>query len=211
MVKVYGPMMSMDASGKLADTIVFSKWKGRNYVRNRVIPSNPQSGSQVGVRAMFRFLSQQWATLLDADRASWLDRATAAVVSNFNAYMGFNQDRWRRGLSPTHQDPVGDDGEYGNINWDGITAGVRMATLNFTRVAPQRHWGCIIARSLTTGFTPALDTTKLIVSLRTGADHDIVDAPLAAGEYFYRVRYFNFDGHADPAWVAEDSVVVTDA
>lgn len=46
MAKVTGPLMSMDASGKLGDAIVFAKWKGQNYVRQFVIPANPQSASQ---------------------------------------------------------------------------------------------------------------------------------------------------------------------
>ena len=38
--------MSMDASGKFGGAIVFSKWKGRNVVRQLVIPSNPNSAGQ---------------------------------------------------------------------------------------------------------------------------------------------------------------------
>lgn len=50
MAKVTGPLMSMDASGKLGDAIVFSKWKGQNYVRQFVIPANPQSALQGDTR-----------------------------------------------------------------------------------------------------------------------------------------------------------------
>jgi len=38
--------MSLDASGTVGNTAVFSKWNGRNYVRLRVIPFNPQSDAQ---------------------------------------------------------------------------------------------------------------------------------------------------------------------
>lgn len=38
--------MSLDASGTVGNTTVFSKWNGRNYVRLRVIPFNPQSDDQ---------------------------------------------------------------------------------------------------------------------------------------------------------------------
>ncbi len=43
--------MSLDASGTVAGTITFSKWKGRNYVRQRVTPANPQSEMQRTYRA----------------------------------------------------------------------------------------------------------------------------------------------------------------
>lgn len=51
MAKVTGPLMSLSASGKLASTIVFSIWKGTAYVRQLVIPTNPQSSGQQAARA----------------------------------------------------------------------------------------------------------------------------------------------------------------
>lgn len=50
MAKVSGPLMSMDASGKFGGTIVFSKWKGRNVVRQLVVPANPNSAGQEAAR-----------------------------------------------------------------------------------------------------------------------------------------------------------------
>ena len=46
MAKVSAPLMSMSASGKLADAIVFFTWKGRNVVRQWLIPANPQTSGQ---------------------------------------------------------------------------------------------------------------------------------------------------------------------
>ena len=46
MAKVTGPLMSMSASGKVADAIVFSTWKGVAYVRQWLKPANPQSTGQ---------------------------------------------------------------------------------------------------------------------------------------------------------------------
>lgn len=46
MAKVTGPLMSLDASGGFASTLVFGKWKGRNTVRQLVTPSNPQTANQ---------------------------------------------------------------------------------------------------------------------------------------------------------------------
>jgi hypothetical protein len=47
MAKVKGPLMSMEASGTIGNTITFDK---RGFVRNRVIPTNPQSDSQGNTR-----------------------------------------------------------------------------------------------------------------------------------------------------------------
>lgn len=46
MAKVTGPLMSMSASGKIADSIVFFGWKGLNVVRQWVIPTNKMSADQ---------------------------------------------------------------------------------------------------------------------------------------------------------------------
>ncbi len=50
MAKVTGPLMSMSASGKIADAIVFFGWKGTNVVRQWLKPSNPQSTAQGDTR-----------------------------------------------------------------------------------------------------------------------------------------------------------------
>jgi len=42
--------MSLDASGTVASTLTASKWKGRNYMRLRIIPSNPSTSFQIAVR-----------------------------------------------------------------------------------------------------------------------------------------------------------------
>lgn len=46
MAKVQGPLLSMSASGKIGDAIVFFGWKGINVVRGWVKPANPQTAGQ---------------------------------------------------------------------------------------------------------------------------------------------------------------------
>ncbi len=38
MAKVKAPLFSLDARGKIADTLVYAVWKGLNYCRKYVIP-----------------------------------------------------------------------------------------------------------------------------------------------------------------------------
>jgi len=58
MAKVTGPLMSMSASGKLADAIVFSIWKGQAYVRQWLVPANPKSAAQGNQRTMLAGLGR---------------------------------------------------------------------------------------------------------------------------------------------------------
>lgn len=46
--------MSVDASGSYAGTLTFAKWKGRQYVRQLVTPSNPHSADQETARNVVR-------------------------------------------------------------------------------------------------------------------------------------------------------------
>lgn len=64
MAKVTGPLMSLDASGSVAETITFSKWKGRNYVRQRIIPSNPQTAGQLAGRSILGTIAKAAASVL---------------------------------------------------------------------------------------------------------------------------------------------------
>ena len=53
MAKVTGPLMSVSASGKVADSIVFFGWKGINVVRQWLKPANPKKVKQGDRRTMF--------------------------------------------------------------------------------------------------------------------------------------------------------------
>lgn len=111
MAKVDGPLFSFGASGSIADTMTFSRWKGRPYVRQHVIPSNPKSPSQMGGRWMWKFLSQIWAGLGTTAQATWDERASAAGISPFNAFISRNAKRWTEGEGPTQEYPAAETEE----------------------------------------------------------------------------------------------------
>jgi hypothetical protein len=50
MAKVTGPLMSLDARGKLGSVLVFIGWKGIKTVRQWLKPANPKSASQGDIR-----------------------------------------------------------------------------------------------------------------------------------------------------------------
>lgn len=89
MAKVTAPLISLDARGKLADTLVFGNWKGIPTVRQYVIPANPRTTAQVAQRdtmaAHVAFFRAQLPRA--ADRDAWRLYATARALrmSGFNA------------------------------------------------------------------------------------------------------------------------------
>jgi len=92
------PLFGLDASGTIADALVFSKWKGRTYVRRHAIPSNPKSGTQVGMRAVFKFITQYFVDLTAPELAIWEAAAAAGNYTALNALVKDAQGRARLNL-----------------------------------------------------------------------------------------------------------------
>jgi len=203
-----GPLMSLDASGSVAKTIVFSKWKGRNYVRQLVTPANPKSDKQVSVRGMFKFLSEAWAFLSAPNQATWESIASSLSISPFNAYVRENQSRWGSFLSPGKESPVGETGLAGTLTAQSATGGVGQATLSVDLNVVNQNWGVQLHRSLTIGFTPSFSTLIGAIRVEDGVAHTFVDTPLAADTYYYRLIPFTDDGFTGAAF-AEINAVVT--
>jgi hypothetical protein len=194
MVKVNGPALSVDASGTLADTMVFSKWKGRNYVRSHVKPSQPRSGPQVGVRAMFKFLSKEWAGLTTILKATWLTTSKATNISEFNAFTSFNQKLWRNFLTPSKSHARALISTAPTAPTLAGTVGVRQVSIAITKGANVADWGYTIHRFLITATAPAFSNCIAVVQ-KVGAGVDtFVDTPLAPGIYFWKVIGFMADG-----------------
>lgn len=196
MARTVGPLMSLDASGSVAGTITYSKWKGRNYVRQLVTPSNPRSALQVSTRAMMKYLSQRWAPDLNVpNKASWDDDAAALAVSPFNAYIKTNLARWTQFQSPSYVTPVLAVGVVPTFTTlPGSVGGVGQATITWDLNALLQGWGLLVFRSATTGFTTGRDTLVGIAHLLTLTSDTFIDTPVAAGAWFYNYRTFTTDG-----------------
>lgn len=195
MVKCTGPMMSFDASGKLGNSVVFSKWKGRNYVRRLVKPANPKSALQVSVRAMMKFLSQNWANLSGAQQSDWNDLAEADVVSPFNAFTKFNLSNWRNFIAPSMVYPATRAAGVDDLSVFTATAGVRQVTLDLTAANVEAtNWGTLIFKSLTSSFTTSVSNLVAAVPLASSQSTVWVDTPLDPDTYYYNARSFSLDG-----------------
>jgi hypothetical protein len=207
MARTIGPLFSVDASGSVAKTIVFSKWKGRNYVRRHAYPAQPRSGKQVSMRAMLKFLTQTWAAIDPGDQAGWEPRAAQSAVSPFNAYVGYNQQSWRNFLPPTKVDPpTRAAAAVSDLAAFAATAGERQITLSGT-FTPAQHWGFAIFRD--TVATPTPSISNLIAIAPAGASPmTFVDTPLAPGTYYYKVLSLGSIGGLMSAGVDDDATVV---
>lgn len=94
MARTKGPLFSLNASGSLAKTLVYSEWKNRSYVREHVIPANPSSTTQVNVRTAWDMLVADWQAEAGAQQDKWTEYAKQFDMSGFNKFMGKGMDAY---------------------------------------------------------------------------------------------------------------------
>ncbi len=203
MVKVYGPMMSLDATGTLADSVTFSKWKGRQYARERVIPSNPRSDAQIGRRAMFSFLAQQWQTLGDAEQATWQDLAEQLVASPFNAFLSTNIRNWHNFLAPSQTDPATrDDAACATPGTYSAAWEENRVKLHFVIATVNQNWGVLAFARLTADspFDTAVGNCILALPAKTATTYDFFWTPPTVDSYSIDFRGFSIKGVLGAEW-----------
>lgn len=208
MVKLGGPAMSLDASGTIGGILTFSKWKGRPYVRTRVIPANPKSDAQQAVRACMKFLAQNWAGLSAPNKLTWDAIADANKYSGFNAFSGVNQRNWRDFLYPGKTSPVTRLAGAATISGTVATPAGRYANSVVTIGAGAPQWGLAVFMSTVTGFTPNWNNLRIMVAALPGGDTTINIGPLAANTYYLRYATFSIDGNDNVTYATEDTVII---
>lgn len=88
MAKVSAPLLSLGASGTIADTITMARWRGVPYARQRVIPANPRTAAQQSTRSVFTEGSNSWKTAPSDFVAPWNAFAEGKPLTGRNAYIG---------------------------------------------------------------------------------------------------------------------------
>lgn len=101
MALVTGPLLSFSASGQVATTQVYSRWKGRPYVRRYLVPANPRSTDQTMTRSVFAWLSNTWRVSPADFQAPWKAAAQNQVMTDRNLFMKQNVPVLRPGVDLT--------------------------------------------------------------------------------------------------------------
>lgn len=96
MAKVDGPLFSLEARGKVGDSIVFFPWKGRHVVRQWLKPTNPKSVLQGYVRAALKSIGKFISGILCISKGSALDSLLYADATS-SADAGMNWNAWLGG------------------------------------------------------------------------------------------------------------------
>jgi len=74
-----------DIRGKLGGN-VFSKGRSGNTLRNKVVPINPQTSSQIAQRAKLSLLASAWRNLTSAQQLQWNAVAASGMYPKVNIF-----------------------------------------------------------------------------------------------------------------------------
>lgn len=146
MAKLDAPLLSFNARGQIAKSMVFMGWKGLKTVRQYVTPANPRAPGQVTQRNLFTVAVFFWRNFLTdvLERTAWDRTASLAAtpLSGFNAFI-----RAALFLSPTTpaasfatfaQAVSGEDIEWTMKNLDDGAVGDEAGSFNILfGVTPQ--------------------------------------------------------------------------
>lgn len=210
MAIVNGPLFSLDASGAVGKALVFTKWKGRNVVREYVTPANPRSIAQRGRRTMMAILNAIWQTMDTTDRTSWADLAAAGNYSNFNGFTSYNLDAQTVSDPPTKNRSDTPTTITAECTDPQAVAGNNRIDFDFDVTTAQA--GTYVVAAMANGSSsptaPLLALVAFASSETTGA-HETAVTDLPPGEYTGEFFIVTEDGAISEAQGSEFSVTVT--
>lgn len=134
MAKTTAPALSFGASGQIASTMVYSRWKGRQYVRRHVVPSNPQTSEQSLTRNAFTWLQSVYKVAPSIVTDVWDAYAKGLVMTGRNGFTKQNLPT----LRPA-SDIVGmvmSPGALGGLPPASLTPTGGVGTMSLAVVAP---------------------------------------------------------------------------
>lgn len=90
MARVTGPLFSLGASGQIANALVYADWKGLDYVRQYVIPENPNTANQQEVRGVFATLTEMFKRMPQLARDPWQAAVRGLPLTDRNRHIQAN-------------------------------------------------------------------------------------------------------------------------
>jgi hypothetical protein len=169
MTKTALPALSLEAAGQIGHAMISSHWKGRPYQKRYVVPHDPKSQLQVARRARTKFLTNAWATLTAAQKASWETIRKGRELPLYCVFLAHNMPYSNRYYSTwPRADHTGSsataDGHV--LSAVGIPRAVQLA---WTAPPGQPSWCWVIMRQ-TSPYVALSLGRHAIAYLRAGAD-----------------------------------------
>ena len=204
MAKVRGPLFGLEASGTIGQAIVFSKWKGRPYVRRHVFPMNPNSVNQQGVRAEFAGAVLLFKALTAGNKLVWKAVADVISITALNAFVRVAQ-RNLMALDGIQQLPTKIDATPPGVctGLAGPVTGNRVS-LSWTDPVDADLYAIYVHRAAVDSFVPGPSS---LIEVVVAGDEATTDTP-GVGTWFYALKAGDVDGNLGAA-CADIEVTVT--
>lgn len=170
--------------------VVFSRNTYSAYVRDRVIPANPNTVAQQTARAFVTTVSQGWSALTEPQRIEWRERAIdfsrknifgdETKLSGYNLFCKLNVNRVKLGVGISASPPFFDPPFIIKPSSFVVdTVGVTMV-LGWTPAAVATNLLYIYATpGLSTGINFVDSEYRFIKAVTSGTSNDIVTAYVA--------------------------------
>ena len=214
MSRITAPLLSFDARGKIADSMVFANWRGVPYARRYVIPGNPKTTGQVLTRDIFRNLELRWKQGGPLLRAVWDRFAVGQKFVGRNSYLGKNIAVLRGDLLMT--DYIGSPGAKGGLPPVSLVlATVAANGIEATITAPAAPTGWTLTSGIGTALkdqTPELTVGDVVQEdEQVALPGDVVFTGLDLVDYVVQVwlKWAKPDGSVAYGASISDTITVT--
>lgn len=192
MAKIKFGALMVDARGKLGGH-VFSKNRAGAYLRTKVTPVNPSTGSQSAIRALFGSITQGWSALAQSAREAWNDAVADWARTDIfgdlknpsgkNLYQRLNQVAQLYGYSALTTPPAKVAMPEDQVTAVAIAIGA--GTLTLTGAPSDANFKVVLSG------TPVLtDGTTFVKNRLRGFDHQVSNAYDAGDAYTAYVAKF---------------------
>lgn len=208
MAGVRGPLFGFDASGAIANTLVWSKWKGRPYVRQLVIPSNPDTIFQRGVRAVFGFCARNFAALSDPNKALWQDVADTRQITALNAMISDAQNQRATGGGPRQNPTTAAGAAIAAPTINSDIEGEGRWSVTFTLPATAIGYATHVYRQVADTAPVSSELVGVVYTVTSAGQYTFEETNVPAGTWHYKLRVGNTTGVLGTA-SADGTVVVT--
>ena len=187
MAKVNAPLLSFSASGTIAGTQTYSRWKGRPYVRQRVTPANPNTAGQQLTRNTFTWINNVWKNAPALLTAPWDLYATGQVLTGRNAFVGQNVRALRSQTDLINM--IASPGAKGGIIPAAMVATGGANQISMAVTAPSLPVGWSIVQAVGIVIADQDPQTETLYTMGSGFDATstyavVITGLLAATDYF---------------------------
>lgn len=168
MAKPTAPLLSFDARGTIAKTVVYASWRGRGYARRWTVPANPRTTSQLETRHVFSWLSAVWKEAPTDFQAPWTAYAAGQPMTNRNALNKFNISALR--TQTTLMDFIMCPGAKGGLALASIVVTAGAGQLTITATAPAVPTGWTLSSVVAAAIADQDPHSGLLYAITLGSD-----------------------------------------